>query len=140
MDNHNIALVQATFHAVVPVADEFSAAFYAHLFELDPSLRWMFSDDLTLQRMKLVDELTAIVETVGRLPVLVARTTELGRRHVDYGVEPHHYDLVLDALMHAFGVCIPDRMTPEAVVSWRRAYNLVAETMLYGAAHGSAPV
>src|SRR4051812_43381685 len=122
MDNHNIALVQATFHAVVPMADEFSTAFYAHLFELEPSLRSMFSDDLTLQRIKLVDELTAIVDTVGRLPVLVARTTELGRRHVEYGVEPHHYDLVLDALMHAFRVCIPDLMTPDAVVSWRRAY------------------
>ncbi|MCU1364846.1 MAG: Hemoglobin-like protein [Ilumatobacteraceae bacterium] len=138
MDNHNIALVQATFHAVAPMADEFSAAFYAHLFELDPSLRSMFPSDLTGQRRKLVDELAAIVDTIGRLPVLVARTTELGRRHVDYGVEPHHYDLVLDALMHAFGVCIPERMTPEVVVSWRRAYNLVAETMLYGAAHGTA--
>ncbi|MCU1395916.1 MAG: Hemoglobin-like protein [Ilumatobacteraceae bacterium] len=136
MDAASIALVQSTFAAVAPMADRFSTVFYDELFVLDPSLRSMFSTDLVAQRQKLVDELVAIVETLGRLPGLVARTTALGSRHRDYGVEPHHYDLVLDALVHAFGVCIPAQMTDEAVVAWRRAYHLVAETMLYGAAHG----
>lgn len=138
MDAQSIALVQSTFAAVVPVADRFSEQFYAHLFTADPALRSMFATDLTSQRQKLVDELVAIVETLGRLPTLVARTTELGRRHAGYGVEPHHYDLVLDAIVHAFTVCIPDQMTAEAVRAWRRAYHLVAETMMYGAAHGPA--
>jgi hemoglobin-like flavoprotein len=136
MDAQSIALVQSTFRAVLPIADRFSTAFYDHLFELDPSLRGLFASDLTAQREKLINELVAIVDTLGRLPALVARTTDLGRRHVDYGVEPHHYDLVLDAMIHAFELCIPVEMTPAAVVAWRRAYNLVAETMLYGAAHG----
>ena len=138
MDAQSIALVQSTFASVVPVADRFSEAFYAHLFTLDPSVRSMFPDDLGGQREKLVDELVAIVETLGRLSPLLARTTELGRRHAEYGVEPHHYALVLDAMMHAFGVCIPDEMTLDAVQAWRRAYHLVAETMLYGAVHGPA--
>jgi len=107
MDAQSIALVQSTFKSVMPIADQFSAAFYDHLFELDPSLRGLFATDLTAQRQKLI-------------------------------VEPHHYDLVLDAMMHAFELCIPAEMTPAAVVAWRRAYNLVAETMLYGAAHGAS--
>lgn len=98
----------------------------------------MFPDDLVAQRQKFVDELVAIVETLGQLSPLLIRTTELGRRHAEYGVEPLHYDPVLDAMMHAFGVCIPHEMTPDAVQAWRRAYYLVAETMMYGAVHGPA--
>jgi hemoglobin-like flavoprotein len=95
----------------------------------------MFPADLDAQRQKLVDELVIIVDSLGRIGPLVARTTELGRRHAGYGVEPHHYELVLEALLAALTACAPALMTEEAVVAWRRAYHLVAETMLYGAAH-----
>ena len=138
MDAHSIALVQSTFASIVPVTDRFSDEFYAHLFAAEPALRALFATDLTAQRQKLVDELAVVVDMLGRLPALVARTTDLGRRHAVYGVEPHHYDLVLDAVVHAFTVCIPDEMTPDAVQAWRRAYHLVAETMMYGAARGPA--
>ena len=54
--------------------------------------------------------------------------------------EPHHYDLVLDALLHAMTSCAPYAVTPDAIAAWRRAYHLIAETMMHGATHGpSAP-
>jgi nitric oxide dioxygenase len=106
------------------------------LFQLDPTVRAMFPADLTAQRQKLIDELDAIVASLGRLHELVARTTDLGNRHAGYGVEPHHYDLVLDALLYALTACIPQAMTPAATLAWRRAYHLIAETMMHGAAHG----
>lgn len=135
MDITEIDLVRSTFAAVVPTADAFSTTFYKHLFELEPDLRAMFPDDLVAQRNKLIDELLMIVDCLGRLPALAARTTELGRRHVDYGVEPHHYDLVLDALLFALDEQLAEAMTPEATKAWRHAYHLIAETMLYGAHH-----
>jgi len=136
MDTSSIALVESTFTAVRPLADQLSRLFYERLFQLDPMVRTMFPADLAGQRQKLIDELEAIVDSLGRLHELVARTTDLGSRHAGYGVEPHHYDLVLDALLHALSVCIPQAMTPAATLAWRRAYHLIAETMLYGAAHG----
>ena len=136
MDAASIALVESTFTAVRPLSDQLTRLFYERLFQLDPTVRTMFPADLALQRQKLIDELEAIVDSLGRLHELVARTTDLGSRHAGYGVEPHHYDLVLDALMYALSTCIPQAMTPAAALAWRRAYHLIAETMLHGAAHG----
>jgi len=136
MDATSMALVESTFTAVKPQADQLSRLFYERLFQLDPMVRTMFPADLAAQRQKLIDELDAIVNSLGRLHELVARTTDLGSRHAGYGVEPHHYDLVLDALMHALSMCIPQAMTPAATLAWRRAYHLIAETMMYGASHG----
>lgn len=136
MDTASIALVESTFTAVTPFTDQLSRLFYERLFQLDPSVRAMFPADLVAQRQKLIDELAAIVDSLGRLHELVARTTDLGSRHEAYGVEPHHYDLVLDALLYALTTCIPQAMTPAATLAWRRAYHLIAETMMHGAAHG----
>lgn len=133
MDRHQISLVRASFTAVMAVADDFSAAFYSHLFDLDPSLRAMFADDLTGQRQKLVDELEHIVGALDRLPPFMERATQLGRRHVEYGVLPHHYDLVLDATLHALRIVLGDGLTDDDEVAWRRAYNLAAAVMLQGA-------
>jgi hemoglobin-like flavoprotein len=136
MDAASIALVESTFTAVGPLSDQLSRLFYERLFQLDPSVRTMFPADLAAQRQKLIDELVAIVGSLGRVHELVARTTDLGSRHAGYGVEPHHYDLVLEALLHALTTCIPQAMTPTATKAWRRAYHLIAETMMHGAAHG----
>jgi len=86
---------------VVPVADRFSAAFYEQLFAADPALRSMFPANLDEQQRKLVDELTFIVDNLGQLPPLVEHATELGRRHREYGVEPSHYEEMLDVLLLA---------------------------------------
>lgn len=136
MDAASIALVESTFAAVMPHTDQLSRTFYERLFQLDPTVRTMFPADLTAQRQKLIDELEAIVASLGRLHELVARTTDLGSRHAGYGVEPHHYELVLDALLYALSASIPQAMTPAATLAWRRAYHLIAETMMHGAAHG----
>jgi len=133
VDTHQITLVQTTFADVATHADEFSAVFYDHLFTIEPSLRSMFAADLSGQRQKLVDELAFIVDNLGQLPPLMARATDLGRRHVDYGVQPLHYDMVLDATLFALRAVLGDRVTNEVEIAWRRAYNLAAEMMLHGA-------
>ena len=47
-------LVQESFAAVAPIADEAAVLFYRRLFELDPSLERMFRGDMTEQRRKLI--------------------------------------------------------------------------------------
>jgi hypothetical protein len=44
-----IALVQRRFAIIAPIADDAAALFYQRLFELDPSLRRMFPEDMTGQ-------------------------------------------------------------------------------------------
>ena len=135
MDIQQIELVQSSFRAIANATDEFSLAFYDHLFASDGSVRAMFPADMQAQRKKLMDELTFIVGSLGQLSTLVARTTELGQTHVSYGVEPLHYDLVLEALLSAMQSTLGDAFSDDVIIAWRRAYHLVAETMLYGASH-----
>jgi hypothetical protein len=53
-------LVQNTFAAIVPIADDAASLFYRRLFENDPSLRAMFRGDMAEQRWKLIIEVPGI--------------------------------------------------------------------------------
>ena len=41
------ALVQSSFAIIAPIADDAAALFYQRLFEIDPSLRRMFPEDMS---------------------------------------------------------------------------------------------
>jgi nitric oxide dioxygenase len=122
--------VQRTFELAAADADRLATAFYDHLWGLAPEVRAMFPDDMAAQRQKLLDELAAIVAAVSDLDALVARTAPLGARHVEYGVEPDHYELVGEALVAALADVLGVRWDDETESAWRDAYDLVAETML----------
>ncbi|MEO1059785.1 MAG: globin domain-containing protein [Actinomycetota bacterium] len=109
--------------------------FYASLFELSPSSRELFPDDLAAQQRKLMDELSALVDLAahvgdGRGAELERRAADLGRRHVDYGTEPDHYSLVGEALLLALEVTVPG-WTEEHRPAWARLYRAVADAMLH---------
>ena len=118
---------------MVSVADTFSAAFYQRLFDAHPALRSIFPVDLDEQQRKLVDELAFIVDNLGQLPSLVERAAELGRRHREYGVEPSHYEEMLDVFMSALRSVLGDQVTVEVDTAWRLAYRLASELMMQGA-------
>jgi hemoglobin-like flavoprotein len=87
-------LVQNTFAAIVPIADDAASLFYRRLFEIHPSLRAMFRGDMAEQRRKLMQMIAAAVKGLDRLEQLVPVVQDLGRRHAGYGVEDRHYDTV----------------------------------------------
>jgi hemoglobin-like flavoprotein len=59
-------LVQDTFATIVPIADDAAALFYRRLFEIDPSLRGMFPEDIAPQRKKLVQTLAMPPDPIAR--------------------------------------------------------------------------
>jgi hemoglobin-like flavoprotein len=127
--NTQKVLVQESFAAVMPIADDAAALFYRRLFELDPSLQRMFKGDMTEQRRKLVQMLTAAVKGLDRLDQLVPVVEELGRRHVGYGVADAHYDTVGAALLWTLEKGLGNAFTPEVKDSWIAVYGLLAGTM-----------
>ena len=84
--NSQKVLVQESFAAVAPIADDAAALFYRRLFELDPTLEWMFKGNMTEQRRKLMQMLTAAVKGLDRLDQLVPIVEELG-----WGLTPVQY-------------------------------------------------
>jgi len=127
--NTQKVLVQESFAAVVPIADDAAVLFYRRLFELDPSLQRMFRGDMTEQRRKLMQMLTAAVKGLDRLDQLVPVVEELGRRHVGYGVADAHYDTVGAALLWTLEKGLGNAFTPDVKDAWIAVYGLLAGTM-----------
>ena len=127
--NTQKVFVQESFAAVMPIADDAAALFYRRLFELDPSLERMFKGDMTEQRRKLMQMLTAAVKGLDRLDQLVPVVEDLGRRHAGYGVADSHYDTVGAALLWTLEKGLGNAFTPEVKDAWIAVYGLLAGTM-----------
>ena len=125
-----IELVESSAAAVDPVLEGFAAAFYARLFSQHPEVRPMFQADPGAQAAKLATELRRIVSAL-RDPERFARQVRtLGERHLRYGVEASHYDVVGSVLIATFLDVLGPDFTPELEAAWTAAYGHVAATML----------
>ena len=134
MTPEQITLVQSSFASLGPKLPAMAAQFYRELFQRDPALRPLFTTDMAEQQVRFAEKLTEIVEAIPRLDELLVHTRELGARHVSYGVRVADYWTVQQALLDALAVVLGDQFDAPARDAWTVAYNLVAETMLEGAA------
>jgi hemoglobin-like flavoprotein len=133
-----IALVQNSFAVVAPIADDAAALFYRRLFEIDPTLKAMFKGDMAEQRRKLMQMLSAAVKGLNHIDRLMPVVEDLGRRHVNYGVEEHHYDTVGNALLWTLEKGLGAAFTPDVREAWATVYGLLASTMARAAAKSEA--
>jgi len=134
-----IVLVQDSFAAITPIADDAAALFYRRLFAIDPTLRALFTGDMVEQRRKLMQMLTAAVKGLNHVDRLIPVVEDLGRRHARYGVLDRHYDTVGSALIWTLEKGLGSAFTAEVRLAWTTLYGLLASTMARAAAsEGSA--
>lgn len=132
-------VVRETWKQVTPVADAAAAMFYSRLFEIDPTTQPLFEGkDIAEQRRKLVASLTMAVNGLDDLDALVPVIQDLGRRHVDYGVEDMQYDSVGAALLWTLEQGLGEAWTPQAAEAWTEVYQLLAKVMLDAASEHAA--
>src|SRR5215471_1041162 len=134
MTPEQITLVQTSYQSLGPRLPDMAARFYQELFRRDPALRSLFTIDLAEQQVRFARKLTELVEAIPRLDDLLAHTRALGARHVGYGVRAADYQTLGDALLAALAALLDDSFDARTREAWALAYNLVAETMLEGAA------
>ncbi|WP_437486373.1 globin family protein [Sorangium sp. So ce1014] len=137
-----IELVQRSWAKVMPISDAAAALFYDRLFELDPSVRPFFKNDITEQKKKLMQTLAVAVDGLNNLPKLVPVLKSLGARHHGYMVVDRHYDLVGEALLWTLREGLGDGLTSDAESAWKEVYGLIADVMKKAAAEhagGGAP-
>jgi len=108
--------------------------FYQRLFELDPSVRPLFKEDLTEQSRALMSMLSTVVFGLNRLEELVPSVQALGRRHANYGVHEAHYATVGQALLDTLEGGLGDGFTPDVRAAWTEAYGILASVMQEAAA------
>ena len=133
MTPRQITLVQESFRKVLPIADTAATIFYARLFELDPSLRKLFSGDMKRQGMMLMSMIASAVRGLSDPNALIPVLTALGRRHGGYGVVDAHYTTVAEALLWTLGQGLGDEFTPDTRDAWVAAYSMMATVMQQGA-------
>jgi hemoglobin-like flavoprotein len=129
-----IQLVQSSFARVEPIADTAAALFYTRLFELDPSLQFMFKGNIVEQGKKLMTTLKVVVNGLTRLESLVPAVQALGRRHAGYGITDEHYDMVAEALLWTLQQGLGEYFTPDVAAAWCSAYGILADVMKAAAA------
>lgn len=134
VNEDQVALVQASFAKVAPIAPQAAALFYGRLFEIDATARPLFaSADMAEQGAKLMATLGTVVAGLKRPEQVVPAAQALARRHVGYGVQESHYASVGAALLWTLREGLGEAFTPEVEAAWGAAYTLVAGVMIEAA-------
>lgn len=133
-----IEMVQDSFKKVVPIADIAANIFYDRLFEIAPQVRPLFPADMKDQKTKLMQTIGVAVNNLHKLEDIVPVVQELGRKHVNYGVKPEHYDIVAQALLFTLSKGLGDAWSPALEDAWTKTYTVLATTMKDAAAEVEA--
>jgi hemoglobin-like flavoprotein len=132
-------LIRESWAQVAPIADAAATIFYDRLFELDPSLRRLFSrTDMAGQRRNLMQTLAVVAASIDRLESIVPAVEALGRRHAGYRVEAAHFETVGQALLDTLAVGLGEDFTAEVRDAWATAYGILAGVMQSAAAEIAA--
>lgn len=134
MTPETIALIRRQFALTRGLEAEFAAAFYARLFQIDPTLRRLFPHDLTDQGGKLLKTLSFAVAALDRPEALRPAVLALGQRHAGYGVTVAMAEPVGAALLDTLAAALGEGFTPEAREAWAAAYGALAAMMAEGLA------
>lgn len=122
-------LVRTTWAQVVPIKEKAAELFYGKLFELDPSVKPMFKNDIAEQGKKLMMSINTVVNSLDRLEPMVPVLQDMGRRHKGYGVQDQHYATVGAALLWTLEAGLGPAFTPEVKTAWTEAYTVIATVM-----------
>ena len=140
MNPTQIKLVQDSFAKVAPISEQAAVLFYGRLFEVAPSVRAMFPDDMTEQRKKLMATLAVVVGGLTNLEAVLPAASALAKRHVNYGAKPEHYPVVGGALLWTLEKGLGEAWTPEVAEAWTAAYGTLSGYMIeeaYGRAQAA---
>jgi hemoglobin-like flavoprotein len=129
-----VQLVRDSFGEVRDMGGTLAQIFYARLFTLDPSLRPMFRNDLQVQGAKLVATLTTVLDSAHALDTIGPQLRDLGRKHLDYGTKPEHYDVVASALLWSLHHLLGNAFDAEVLEAWSSLVDEVIDEMRRGAA------
>ena len=112
--------------------------FYRRLFEIDPGLRPLFTNDIEEQSRKLLDMLAVLIAMLERPVGLELELKAMGLRHVEYGVKEEHYATVGGALLNMLAEVLGAKFTPEVREAWTLLYGAVESLMKEGAAQADS--
>jgi len=134
------ALVRDSLDRLLPMSETAAELFYSRLFYLDPSLHHLFKIDIQDQAHKFMSMLRLLVSELEEPGSLHNTVSELGIRHVSYGVKPSDYATVGEALIWAIDRSMGKQATPELHAAWTEFYAMVSTQMKKAAGYSLGEV
>lgn len=133
MTPKQISLVQESWEKVLPIAPQAAEIFYTTLFEIDPSLKPLFKNDITEQGKKLMAMLDTAIKLLDQPDKLLPAVKKLAAGHVKYGVKPEDYDTVGAALLKTLEIGLGDAFKTPLKRAWTAVYKTLSTTMIEAA-------
>ncbi len=129
----NIELLESSFNAIAPKADELADKFYDRLFREHPAVKPLFAGtDMASQKKQLVAMLALVVENLRKPEQLAEAVKALGIRHISYGAQREHYPVVGQNLLATLADVAGDLWNDELENAWAEAYAAI-QGMIYDA-------
>jgi nitric oxide dioxygenase len=130
----DLEALETSFDLFAPRGDELMDEFYSRLFAAAPAVRPLFPKDMQRQKTMLLGALVLLRKSLRNLDAIVPKLRELGARHIAYGARPEHYPVVGAVLIASMAAVAGEEWKPEHEAAWGGAFEIVAATMLEGAA------
>jgi hemoglobin-like flavoprotein len=130
MTPKQIQLIEDSWDFVILNTENAGLIFYGKLFELDPSLRSLFKEDITEQSQKLISLITFAVSKLDNLGEIINDVKALGQRHFKYNVKPEHYNAVGAALLVTLESALGNQWDEEMKQAWTAVYTVLSQVMI----------
>ena len=119
----------------------FYDTFYSRLFEVVPSVRPLFKNNMVVQGRKLVRMVGMAISLLTDADKLVPTLQSLAKRHVSYGARVDYYGPVGEVLLYALERCCgPAVWTPQVSTAWLTVYSAMMAVMIPAALEEEAAV
>jgi hemoglobin-like flavoprotein len=129
MNSEQLLLIRSSLIQIHPMSDQIAKSFYAHLFEVTPPLRKLFTGDMNRQGTMIMTSLELAVSNLDDPENILPAIQALGERHISYGVKPEYYPLAKEAYLWALEKHLTQDFTPELKEAWGTAYEALIEVM-----------
>jgi len=113
---------------------------FKHIFELAPEALQLFSfkdeknvyesERLKSHAVKVVTTVGVAVDGLNKLGELVPVLKGLGLKHIGYGIQPAHYEVVGKALIMTLKAGLHTDLTPAHEAAWQKCYKILSTTMI----------
>ncbi len=130
MKDNQIQLVKESWAKVSKEPQYLGAMFYNHLFEVAPQLKPYFVNRIEEQQIKLINMLDYLVSHLDNLSIIEEQVKALAKRHISYGTEIKHYEIIGDNLIWVLAQELAEEWNDKLEQAWTEVYKIVSEAMI----------
>ena len=131
MTKQQIESIKASWQFVATLDDTIvGELFYTRLLEVNPELKALFKSPRPEQSRKLVAMIGYIVVKLDKLDDLAEDIQRLAQRHVHYGVQEKHYEVVGAALVWTLKKGLGEYWNTELEEAWINCYTILSAAMI----------